>query len=110
MKNLFLALAIIGTIVPMAAFAPWVSQHGMDIPLLVKEMMSTHISRFITLDLFCSAMVVFLMSYRGMRKGITLAWLPVIATVVVGVSFGLPLYLFLEAHHMEQHGATPHDG
>lgn len=101
MKQIFLVLAVLGTLAPMAAFAPWVAQHGLSIPGLVSEMFATDISRFLSMDLICSALAVFAMAARGWKRGVPHAWLAVVGTVSVGVSLGLPLYLYLEARHQE---------
>jgi len=98
---LFLALAVLGTLVPYAAFAPWVAEHGLDIPWLVSEMFATEVSRFFSLDVLVSALVVFAMVARGMKRGVPHAWTAIVGTLGVGVSLGLPLYLYLEARHHE---------
>jgi hypothetical protein len=99
MHLLYLALAIVGTVVPYLAFAPWLAQNGLDVPLLVTQMFATPVSRFFSLDLIISAIVVFVMAARGMQRGVRHAWLALVGTISVGVSLGLPLYLFLEARH-----------
>ncbi|MFN3199475.1 MAG: DUF2834 domain-containing protein [Bradymonadia bacterium] len=101
MKHLYLALAVLGTVVPLAIFAPWFTTHGLDVPLLVQEMFSTTVSSFFSTDLIISALVVFVLVGRGMRRGIPHVWLAALGTVSVGVSLGLPLYLYLEARHEE---------
>lgn len=101
MKNLFLALAVVGAVVPCATFAPWLQEHGLDIPLLLSEMFATTVSSFFSLDLIISALVVFVMVGRGAQRGVPYAWWAAAGTVLVGVSLGLPLYLYLEARQGE---------
>ncbi len=99
MKRVFLFLAIVGTIAPYAVFAPWIWAHGIDFPLLLTEMFATEVSRFFSLDVIVSAVVVFVMAIRGSLRGVRYAWLTIVGTLSVGVSLGLPLYLYLEACH-----------
>jgi hypothetical protein len=101
MKNLWLTLALLGAVVPMSAFMPWVQEHGFSLSGLIREMFATDISRFLSLDLVVSAVSVFVLVARGTRRGVPHAWLAAVATVGVGVSMGLPLYLYLEACHDE---------
>ncbi|MGF1466415.1 MAG: DUF2834 domain-containing protein [Sandaracinaceae bacterium] len=101
MKHLFLALAVLGTVAPYAAFAPWLAEHGLDIGRLVREMFANPVARFFSLDVIVSALVVVAMVARGTRRGVRHAWLAVVGTLGVGVSLGLPLYLYLEARHDE---------
>ncbi len=66
MKNLFLALAILG-VAPYAAFAPWLLKHGLDIPLLLSEMFATDVSKFFGIDVIISALIVVMMVGRGVK-------------------------------------------
>lgn len=101
MKNIFLALAILGTVAPITAFTPWLAEHGLDLPLFFKEMFATEVSSFFSLDVIVSALVVVTMVARGAKNGVPYAWLSIVGTFSIGVSLGLPLYLYLEARHRD---------
>jgi hypothetical protein len=64
--------------------------------LFFSELFATRISAFFAMDVIVSAIVLicFIQS-EGKRFRVRLLWLPSIGTLVVGVSFGLPLFLFL---------------
>lgn len=96
MGAVYLSLSILGAIIPYAKFVPWVREHGLDLPLLISELFSTRIGGFFGTDLILSAVTVliFIRSEGGHRK-MRLLWLPIVATCLVGVSCGLPLFLFL---------------
>jgi hypothetical protein len=93
---LYLTLAVMGAIVPSTQFVPWLVEHGFDIPGLVSELFSTRIGAFFGLDVIVSAVVliVFVLD-EGRRGRIRSLWLPIAATCLIGVSCGLPLFLWL---------------
>jgi hypothetical protein len=96
MGAVYLSLSILGAIIPYAKFVPWVREHGLDLPLLINELFSTRIGGFFGTDVILSAVTVliFIRSEGGHRK-MRLLWLPIVATCLVGVRCGLPLFLFL---------------
>ena len=105
MRTVWLVLAVLGTVLPYAAFVPWVVEHGLDPVLLVTQMFETRIAAFFSLDVVVSAVVVIAVAVRGQLRGVRFAWLAIVGTLTVGVSCGLPLYLFL-AERDTTEGAT----
>jgi hypothetical protein len=102
-KHLYLALCIVGAIVPYSQFIPWIAAHGFDLRLLVEQLFANRISAFFAVDVILSAIVlVVFASTDGRRLGIKHWWLPVLATLLVGVSFGLPLFLYMREAHLER--------
>jgi hypothetical protein len=96
MRALYLALAIIGFAVPYSQFIPWLLEHGPNLRLLFSELFSTRIGAFFGLDVLISAVVLIGFIRRdSARRKMRHAWLPIAATCLVGVSCGLPLFLFL---------------
>jgi predicted membrane-bound spermidine synthase len=96
LRHAYLGLCFLGTAMPYWKLLPWVMDHGLNLPLLCEELFATRIGAFFGLDVVVSALVLFLfIATEGRRIALSLLWLPVIATLVVGVSLGLPLFLFL---------------
>ncbi|TZG26604.1 DUF2834 domain-containing protein [Sphingomonas montanisoli] len=96
MFGIYLALSILGAILPLSAFAPWFVEHGLDLPAFVAELFSTRIGAFFGWDVIVTALVLFvLIAVEGARAGVRHRWLPIFATLAVGVSCGLPLFLAL---------------
>ena len=94
-KNIDLLLCLLGTVLPYWQLAPWLSEHGLNIPLLFNQLFANRISAFFAIDVFVSAVVVFVfISFERSRLG-SAWWLPAAATLTVGVSLGLPLALYL---------------
>lgn len=96
LKSLYLALCLIGTVLPLAAFYPFVRDHGLDLPLFFEQLFSTPVGAFFGLDVIVSSVVlwIFVLS-EGPRAGVRHLWSPIVANLAVGVSLGLPLFLYL---------------
>lgn len=98
---LFLSLAVLGTVVPLAAFAPFVVSNGLSTTLFMDALWQTPVSRFFALDVLISAFTLFLFVYlEGRRLRMTSLWVYVVCTLLVGVSLGLPLFLFFRELRM----------
>jgi len=95
-RNAYLVLAIAGLVLPYSQFVPWIMVHGLDVPLFLRELFSTRIGGFFGLDVIISAIALtFFVLIEGRRLKMRRCWAPVLGTFVVGVSFGLPLFLYM---------------
>jgi hypothetical protein len=95
-KYLYAALCITGTILPYTQFIPWLAENGLNIPLLINQIAVSRLAAFGWLDVIVSAVTLLvLILNEGRKNRVPYLWLPTIGTLVVGVSLGLPLYLFL---------------
>jgi predicted exporter len=95
-KYLYLALFVVGAVVPYLSFVPWVMDHGFDISHMVEELFANRISAFFGLDVIVSAIVLWVfIAIESPRVGVRYTWAPVVASLAIGVSAGLPLFLFL---------------
>jgi hypothetical protein len=96
MRWLYLILAVLGAVLPYSQLVPWLAEHGPDLPSMVAELFSTRIGAFFGLDVLVSAAVLIAFAlHEGARRRMRLVWLPIAATLTVGVSLGLPLFLYL---------------
>lgn len=96
MKLFYLGMSVLGLLLPFTQFVPWLFEFGLDIPLLLGEASATAISAFAWLDVLVTAVVVigFIIG-DALRRSVSVLWLPILGTLLVGPSFGLPLYLYL---------------
>ncbi|MGA8272732.1 MAG: DUF2834 domain-containing protein [Candidatus Sulfotelmatobacter sp.] len=102
-KTIYLALCFIGAILPYWQFIPWVMQHGMNLPLFVRELFVNRISAFFGMDVLVSAVVLIVfMRVESARISIRWRWLPVLGLLTVGVSLGLPMFLYMRELRVEQ--------
>jgi hypothetical protein len=97
MKTIYLVLFLLGCVLPLSQLAPWVVAHGgLDVRLFLADLFANHISGFFALDVIVSAVVVLSWTWDEWRRGrLRHPMLPVLATLLVGVSAGLPLALYL---------------
>jgi hypothetical protein len=102
-KTIYLALCLVGALLPYWQFVPWVVEHGMNLSLFVQNLFVNRISAFFGLDVLVSAVaLVVFMRIESTRLNIHRRWLPVLAVLLVGVSLALPLFLYLREARLEQ--------
>ena len=95
-RRVYLILCVLGFVIPYSQFVPWLLEHGLNLNLLFRELFANRISAFFAMDVIISAIVViWFIQSEGKRFRVRLLWLPTVGTLVVGVSFGFPLFLFL---------------
>lgn len=94
-KNLYLLLAIVGSIAPAVAIAPFLLENGVIPHNIIMAMFSSPVGALAGFNLLIScAVLVVLVHTEGRELGIK-TWMPVVAMSLFGVSSGLPLYLYL---------------
>src|SRR5213075_871671 len=102
LRHLYLVLAILGLILPYAQFVPWLLANGPNGVLLVREMFTNRIAAFFVFDVVISAVVLIVFVLKeGERVKVRHIWLPIVATFLVGVSLGLPLFLYLRQRQLD---------
>jgi hypothetical protein len=102
-KGWYLALCILGTLLPYSQFIPFLRQHGLDLHLFFSQLFANRISGFFGLDVMVSSLVLWVFVYvDGRRYGVRALWAPVLANLAVGVSLGLPLFLYLREARLER--------
>ena len=103
MKRVYLFLAIIGLILPYIFLVQFLSQNGLDLRLFYSQLFANPISIFLAVDLILTAIVFWVFSYHEVRKhDMKNWWLYVIATLIVGPSFSLPLFLYFHERQIER--------
>ncbi|MDW6005005.1 DUF2834 domain-containing protein [Vibrio mangrovi] len=97
MTRFYLILTIVGVLAPYGAFVPWLVNHGLDLPLLLTEASANPISLFAWLDVVIAALALlgFIIA-DGQKNHVKGRGIAIVGTLVVGVSCGLPLYLYLK--------------
>ena len=114
LRHLYLVLCILGILLPYSQFTPWFVEHGVDFPLFFRQLFANRISAFFGMDVIVSSLVLWLLVFSERnRLGIKRLSLPVLASLAVGVSLGLPLFLYMRQVHLNrtalQPTAGPHD-
>ena len=102
-RHFYLVCCVLGLILPCSQFVPWLLEHGLNIALFFRELFANRISAFFVMDVIVSAIVlIWFIQTEGKRLRVRLLWLPTIGTLVVGVSFGFPLFLFLRQVRLDR--------
>jgi len=96
LRLLFLALAIWGAVHPMAYFVSWFSENGWSLGAMLEAWHANAATSGLVWDLTIAAitLTVWILAEVSTRRNWS-ALLAIPATFLVGVSCGLPLYLFL---------------
>ena len=105
-RYVYLVCCVFGLVLPYSQFVPWLLEHGLNLGLLFRELFANRISAFFAMDVIVSAIVLlWFIRSEGERLRVRLLWLPTVGTLLVGVSFGLPLFLFLRQMTLDQTAA-----
>jgi hypothetical protein len=105
-KHLYLLLGALGTLLPYSQFIPFVRENGLDLRLFFEQLFSTRIGAFFGWDVIVSSLVLWVfVLVDGRRTGVRHRWAPIAANLAVGVSLGLPLYLYMRERRLEASGA-----
>jgi hypothetical protein len=102
-KTIYLILCLLGTALPYWQFIPWVTTNGLNMPLFFQQLFANRIGAFFGMDVIVSAvaLLIFVRS-ESSRLRVRGRWLPLIAVLTVGVSLGLPLFLYLREDALQE--------
>ncbi|MCW5874024.1 MAG: DUF2834 domain-containing protein [Anaerolineales bacterium] len=94
MKRLYLALAIVGALIPWWYFYQFFATQGFDLGQFVSALFANGAVAGFTLDVFISSVVFWLFMFAQARKGGPAPYLFVALNLVFGLSCALPAYLY----------------
>lgn len=98
-KIIYMLLCIAGTVLPLYFFVQFLTAHGLNARLFVEQLFANPISSFFGTDVIVSAICLWLFVYsEGRRARMKNLWAPVVASLLVGVSLGLPLFLYMREY------------
>ncbi len=102
LRMLYLALAVWGTIHPMVWFVTWFNQNGWSLSGMIDAWHANPATTGLTWDLTIAAiaLTIWALAETYVRKNWSALWC-IPATFSIGVSCGLPLYLFLRTRKIE---------
>jgi RsiW-degrading membrane proteinase PrsW (M82 family) len=106
LRHLYLIFCALGLVLPYSQFIPWIIEHhALNIPLFIHDLFANRISAFFAADVIVSAVVLLSFIYtEGKRFRVRPLWLAVISVLLVGVSLGLPLFLYLRQLRLDALG------
>jgi hypothetical protein len=107
MQWLYLIAAILGTILPLSQFIPFLATYGFDMPLFFRQLFQNHVSAFFGMDVIVSSLALWLFVFsEGRRRGMKNLWLYVVCNLAVGVSLALPLFLLFRERRLKAESYT----
>lgn len=93
---IYIVLCVVGAVVPMVFFVPWFAENGVMLVPFVKALFVNGPAGGFTADLLISSLVFWIWMWDDSRKhGVGFIGLPIVANLCVGLSLGLPLYLWM---------------
>jgi hypothetical protein len=86
-KTWYLMLSVAGALIPCSRFTPFLSQYGLESRLLFEQFFSTSGRGFVGTEAIVSLAALWvLIGIEGRRSQMTRLWVPVAASLLVGVS------------------------
>src|SRR5262245_19082708 len=102
-KHAYIALCVLGTALPYSQFVPFLVEHGLDLRLFLDQLFSNRIAGLFGWDVIVSSAVLWVLVFvEGRRSGVRHLWAPIAANLAVGVSLGLPLFLYMRERRLER--------
>ncbi len=102
-QYLYLILCVLGTVLPCSQLFPFLAQHGFNVPLLIEQLFANRISGFFGLDVIASSVVLWIFVLtEGRRQQMKHLWIYIVCNLAVGVSLGLPLFLYMRERRIMQ--------
>jgi hypothetical protein len=96
-KALYIFLFIIGTIIPYYFFLPFIIRYGLNIPLIITKLSANNVSLFFGLNVLITTIIfITYIIYDQKKIKVEFFWFSIIATLTIGISSGLPLYLYFK--------------
>ena len=93
---IYLCLCVVGTIIPYWQLLPFLREHGFDLRLMVVQLFAAPVSAFFGADvLLSSAVLAVFVVVDANRHRVRHPWAPILGNLLVGVSLGLPMYLYM---------------
>jgi hypothetical protein len=100
----YLLLCIIGVVVPWLFLVGFFGEPQPTIALFFSLIFANQVASSVAADLLISALVFFaFVFFEGKRLNMKHLWVFMPATLLVGLSFGLPLFLYFRAKHIEKY-------
>ena len=108
-QHLYLILCILGTLLPCSQLLPFLFEHGLNVSLLINDLFANRISGFFGLDVIVSSVVLWvLVLTEGRRHQMRHLWIYIVCNLLVGVSLGLPLFLYMRERMIADRVAAVH--
>lgn len=103
MKGIYAALTVAGFVLPYLFFIRFLSANGLNLPLFFQQLTANDISIFFAVDLVIATVAFWVFAWQESRLyTMRFWWLAIVASLIVGLSCALPLFLYLREPAREQ--------
>jgi len=101
MKQLYLALAILGAVIPYVFFVQFVGSAEPTLDVFLRQLFSTAPAGGVTADLLITSAVFWIWSFREARlRAMGRWWAYVVVNLLIGLSCAFPLFLYFREGRM----------
>ena len=102
-QHLYLLLCVFGFLLPYSQIIPLILEGNMSVQLMIEQLFANRVSTLFAFDLLVTATVFIVFAvHEGRKLNIRHLWLPFLTTILVGASFGFPLFLYLRERTFEK--------
>jgi hypothetical protein len=102
-RTLYLVLCVAGLILPQLQLLPVVREHGLDFQLLFDRAAATGFRGPNAVEVLVSTVGLWtLVLVEGRRARMRHLWIPMAASLAVGVGLGLPLFLYMRETRLQR--------
>ena len=103
-KTFYLILCVVGLVLPTWQFSFFFLESGFDFVLFLQQPFGTRVGTALVFDLAVAVFAFFAFAVvEGRRLRMKYFWLPMLAVFLVGLSLGLPMFLYLREKGLEKH-------
>ena len=101
-KNIFLVLSWVGLVLPYWFLFKFLTTNGLNVALLIQQLFANDISTFFAVDLIISTIIFWIyMASEAINLQMKNWWLYILASLTIGLSFALPLFLYFRERKLE---------
>jgi|SRR5215208_6970870 len=101
-QSFYLVLALLGLVLPYWFFFQFFNANGLNLALLMQQLFANPVSIAFTVDLLISIIVFWVYMFSEANKlQMKNAWLYLLVSLTIGLSFALPLFLYFRESALE---------
>src|SRR5580693_8580454 len=106
-KLIYLFLCVLGFALPYSQFLPWAMEHGLNVRLFVQQLFANRMVAFFVLNVLVLPLAwIGFVRVESVRLKMHTMWLPMVSVLLVGVSLGLPLFLYLRERELDRRASA----
>jgi hypothetical protein len=102
-KYIYLFFIFLGLLLPYIQMYKYTLEYGFNYSPLFTDIFKQSSTAFFAYDLLITALVcMFFMIYEAKKIKMKNVWIPVACSLLIGLAFGLPLFMYYRENHLEK--------